>query len=798
MLKKSINRLILGGSLIALLTCTAYIPAMRGGYIWDDDLHVTDNMTLRSFAGLRSIWFEFGAIPQYYPLVHTSFWINYQAGALNPVGYHLVNVVLHAMSAVFLWVVLKQLSIPGAWFAAAVFALHPVHVESVAWISERKNVLSAFFYLSSLLSYLHFYFPGSRLFENKPASQSDTVKKNRNYYILSLFLFTCALLSKTVTASLPAVILVIIWWKRNSIRKRDVKELIPFFIAGVFFGLVTVLMEKMIVGAKGEEWSYSVIERCLIAGRTLWFYAGKLFLPLRLTFIYPRWNIDPGIWWQYMFPLSALAVIGSLWMMRGRIGRGPLAGVLIFAGTLFPALGFIDVYPMRFSFVADHFQYLASIGLITLSVSGLTQFFINRGFYKKHLEYAVYGTLLVALWLLVWNRGAVYKNSEILWRDTLVKNPTSWIALTNMGAILIDRGELDEAYALNSEALEHKPGFAEAHYNLGIICERREMLDEAVEHYTEALRLNPGFFKVYNSLAVVLERQSNYEEAITNYTEALRINPNFAEAHNGLAIVLARQGINEEALLHYNEALRLKPDFAQAHNNMGVLFFKQGRLDEALTHYTEALHLKPDFIEAYFNLGKIHENRGEFEDALGNYTSALRLKPDFAEAYFAIGNILGHQGRFDEAISNYTEALILKPENPDTHNNLAKVLYQKGNTVNSLEHFKEAVRLNPRHLDALNNLAWILATHENPELRDGLEAVRLARQSCELTEYKNPLLLDTLAAAFAEAGNFNEAIKTVQSALSIIESSDQQSLSESIEKRLRLYENNLPYHEISQ
>jgi protein O-mannosyl-transferase len=794
-LKMSANSFILGGCLIILLTCSAYIPAMRGGYIWDDDLHVTENMTLRSFAGLRSLWFEFGAIPQYYPLVHTSFWINYQFGELNPYGYHLVNVILHAASAILLWMVLKRLFIPGAWFIAAVFALHPVHVESVAWISERKNVLSAFFYLSSLLSYLHFFRPGAGSSENKTTLQSEIVKRNWNYYILSLALFLFALLSKTVTASMPAVILLIIWWKQNRIRRREIMEIIPFFIAGIFFGLVTLFMEKAIVGAEGEEWAYSFIERCLIAGRVLWFYAGKLLLPFRLTFIYPRWNIDQGIWWQYLFLLSALAVFGSLWLLRRRIGRGPLAGVLFFAGTLFPVLGFINVYPMRFSFVADHFQYLASIGLITVVMSSLTWSFTRLGFSKRFPGYAVYVMILGVLWLLVWSRGAVYKNSETIWRDTLSKNPTSWIALTNIGALLIERDDLDEAYAFNSEALKHKPDFEEAYYNLGIIFDRRHMLDKAIEYYSEALRLNPGFFKVYNSLAAALERQGKYYEALRNYSEALRINPNFAEAHNGLAIVLARSGKFDEALMHNTEALRLKPDFAQAHNNMGALLLEQGKLDEALVHCTEALHLKPDFVEAYYNRGKIHEHRGEFEDALRNYNEALRLKMDFAEAYFSIGNILGYQKRLDEAISHYAKALSLMPENPDTHNNMARIFYQKGNIVKSIEHFREAVRLNPEHPDALNNLAWILATNENPELRDGLEAVRLVRKLCELTDYNNPLLLDTLAAAFAEAGNFKEAVKTAKSALNIIEISGQQGLFEPIEKRLRLYENKRPYRE---
>ena len=346
---------ILGLFLVAA-TVLAYQPVWHAGFIWDDDVYVTNNLTLRSVDGLRQIWCKLTATPQYYPLVHTSFWLEYHLWGLNPVGYHVVNVLLHALAAILLWRVLVRLQLPGAWLAAGIFALHPVAVESVAWVTERKNVLAAVFYFAAALAYLR-----GRRRERMAESKSGV---SLRWYFLAFALFVAALLSKTTACSLPAAMLLVIWWKRGRIAGRDVWPLLPFFAAGVALGLVTSWLERTHVGAQGPEWAFSFPERCLIAGRAVWFYAGKLFWPANLTFIYPRWQINTGAWWQWIFPVAALAVVAVLWRLRRRIGRGPLVAVLFFGGTLLPALGFTNVYPMRYSFVADHFQYLASVGLI--------------------------------------------------------------------------------------------------------------------------------------------------------------------------------------------------------------------------------------------------------------------------------------------------------------------------------------------------------------------------------------------------------------------------------------------------
>jgi hypothetical protein len=382
--------------LLPALTLLAYLPVWHAGYIWDDDFYVRNNWTLHDLNGLKHIWFDTEATPQYYPLVHTTFWLEYHAWKLDPAGYHIVNVVLHALGAILFWRVLKLLALPGAWLAAALFALHPVNVESVAWITERKNVLSLVFFCAAAWAYLRF------------TAESQSQNRRRAWWCAALLLFVCALLNKTVACSLPPVLLLERWWKKNRLETGDVLPLVPFFIIGLGMGLHTAWLEKHHVGASGAEWSFSLAERCLIAGRALWFYAGKLVWPAPLTFIYPRWQLDAGVWWQWLFPAAALAVVTALWLARKRIGRGPLAAFLFFAITLFPALGFVDVYPFRYSFVADHFQYLACLGPLALAAAG-----IELGLARMTKQTAVPRTiiivaLLASLGTLTWHQCGMY------------------------------------------------------------------------------------------------------------------------------------------------------------------------------------------------------------------------------------------------------------------------------------------------------------------------------------------------------------------------------------------------------
>ncbi|HTS19728.1 MAG TPA: tetratricopeptide repeat protein [Verrucomicrobiae bacterium] len=551
---------------LVLLAFLVYQPVWHAGFIWDDDVHVTENTNLHSPQGLWRIWFEPLADPQYYPFQLTSFWIEYHLWGLRPLGYHIVNVLLHAANAVLIWLVLRQLQIPGAWFAAAIFAVHPVEVESVAWVSELKNLLSTTFYLAAMLAFFR-YRPLTDESQARPASG--------RFAILSLVLFLCALLSKTVACTLPAVLVLLLWWKRGRVKRPDIKVLGPMFLLGISLGLVTMWLERHHVGASGAEWSLSFVQRGLLAGHVLWFYAAKLFWPRALIFIYPHWQIRPGTWWQYLFPLAVLTVLWGLWSLRSRIGRGPLVAVLCFAGTLAPALGFFDVFPFRYSYVADHFQYLACIGLIALAVGTVATVCNRSGPWGRELGAIVVAMVLLILGVSSWQQARIYRDAETVWRDTIAKNPGCWLAHNNLGNILVREGNVSDAIVHYEQALQSKPVYAEAHGNL----------------------------------ANALYREGRIEEAIAHYEQALRSKPDYAEAHCNLGMALARQGRLTEATEHFEQAVRIKPDYATAQYNLGIALGLAGRAGEAIAHLKEAVRIKPDFAQARSALAQMQANR---------------------------------------------------------------------------------------------------------------------------------------------------------------------------------------------
>jgi tetratricopeptide (TPR) repeat protein len=610
------NRTFLAGLLVAL-TLVAYAPTLDAGFIWDDDDYVTENPTLRSADGLRQIWLDYGATPQYYPVVHTSYWLEYQLWGLEPAGYHAVNVLLHTFGALLLWAVLAALGLPAAWFAAAIFAVHPVHVESVAWVTERKNVLSGLFFMASLLAYLRSVGLGRELADERGAVR---------LYTLSLVCFAAALLCKTVTGSLPAVILLLLWWRRGRVGWPDVQSLLPYFLLAVGFGLLTVRLETQHVGAVGWEWDLSFVERVLIAGRALWFYAGKLVWPTQLVFNYPRFEIDVSDFVAWLYPAGAVAVVLAAWASRARIGRGPLVALLIFAGSLFPALGFFDVYPMRYSFVADHFQYLASIGLIALfaalaanAAARISAGSVNRSAnagaepeFQSHgsrpaggrsvPEIVVAGLVLALLTGMTWNQAHVYRDVETLWRDTLAKNPDSWLALGHLGTMAEENGRLDEALEYYRESLRVEPRQHEAHNNLGNLLRLRGEFDEAVASIGRSLAVDPDYAIAYNSLGLVRHDQGEFAEAVRSFERALELDPAFAAAQTNLGITLVAMGDLDAAIAHHRAALEIAPDLVAARTNLASALVERGDLDEAVEQLTRVVELSPDSQLAKRNL----------------------------------------------------------------------------------------------------------------------------------------------------------------------------------------------------
>jgi tetratricopeptide (TPR) repeat protein len=630
------------GGLIVLLVVLAYLPALHGGFIWDDDAYVTNNPLLTVPDGLKQIWFSTKSPSQYFPLTYTVLRFERSLWGLNPVGFHGINILLHAINALLVWQLLKRLSVPGAGLAAALFALHPVQVETVAWITELKSLLSLFFILLTLFCWLEFIGDRSRRF----------------WYGLALGFYALALFSKTTACTLPAALLLILWLKTIPINWRRLAQVAPFMALGLGMGLLTVWWERFHQHTQGRLFSMGLRERLLVASHAPWFYAGKLFWPVNLTFSYPRWTINPANPLAYGWLAAGIVLCIAIYLARRFVGRSVEVAILFYVATLSPLLGFIMLYTFRYTFVADHYQYVASIGLFALAAAGITRACKT----KPQLRLAVGGVLLLTLGWLTWRQAGIYRNPETLWRATLARNPDCSMAHNNLGSWLKDQGRNEEA----------------------------------MEHFRQAVGIDPNNYEALNNLGVALAAQGRFEAAMENFHQALQINPN-----DGVTLV---------------------------------------------------------------SLGIALASRGQFDEAIENFRQAIQIKPNDCDALDNLGTALAAQGRFEDAIKNYRQVLQINPHRPQTFVHLGMVLNRSHQPREAVAQYREALKLDPNLTPALNNLAWILAANPNDDLRNGAEAVRLAEQACELTHHDKPGYLVTLAAAYAEAGRFPEAVATAEKA----------------------------------
>ena len=626
--------LLTAGLIVSVLI--AYLPALNGALLWDDDRHVT-RPDLRGLHGLWRIWFDLPATQQYYPLLHSAFWLEHRFWGDAVLGYHLTNAALHAASACLVVVILRRLSIPGAWLAGFVFALHPVCVEAVAWVSEQKSTLSGFFYLTAALAYLHF-----------------DRSRRRSHYFIAFALFVLALLSKTVTATLPVALPLVFWWQRGRLQwRRDIRPLLPWVAIGAAAGLFTAWVESapQLIGAQGPQYALTWLQRFLLAGRVPWFYIAKILLPWNLMFIYPHWKIDPAEPAQYLFPLAlAAAVAGLIWFAlrtSTALNRGPLAGLLFFLATLFPVLGFLNVYPFRYSYVADHFQYLALLGVIVPASAGLT--ILARKLQAGKLlapnlhvgrvaAVAASTVLLATLGATTFRQSGMYRDYETLFRATLARNP----------------------------------GSAFVHSNLGVILMSSDRETEAVTEFQAAVRLTPDDPDYRVNLGLALSHlPGRMAEAIAEYQAALRIDPHPAAAHLNLGLAFTSlpgrlpDAIDEyrKAIAEYGTAVRDQPDYWEAHFNLGLAYSQMpGHEADAIAEYHAALRMKPDSAMAHFHLGNALHKMDRLSDAIAEYRASLNIEPDVVEVHYEMAYALAQiPGRVPEAIAECQRMLLLKP-----------------------------------------------------------------------------------------------------------------------------------------
>jgi tetratricopeptide (TPR) repeat protein len=566
-----------------------------------------------------------------------------------------------------LYLVLRRLKVPGALLATAIFAVHPVMVESVAWISEQKNTLSAVFYLSAMLVYLEF-----------------DESRRRSRYFTALGLFALGLLTKTVTATLPAALLVIFWWQRGTLSwKRDVLPLAPFFVLGAAAGALTARLERTQIGAEGAAFEISFLERGLIAGRVIWFYLGKLLWPTKLTFIYPRWEIDSAVWWQWLFPAAALGMLVLLWSLR-RVSRGPLAGWLLFVGTLVPVLGFLNVFPFIYSFVADHFQYLASLGIIVLISAGIALGLQRLPQAARYLGVAVCILLVATLSILTWRQSSMYADAIKLFQTTLDRNPNCWMAHNNLGVEYFAIHDLQHAGEHYRASLRINPLNPAALCNLGAALAEQGQLTEAIKKFQAGLQLSPSYSSAYSNLGIALAKAGRLPEAVESFRAAVKYMPEDVQAINNLAVALTNSNRYPEAVALLERAIKLQPDSAQSHEHLANALVRSGQASQAIEQYRLATRLNPSIVKAHFDLGVLLSDMDKNEEAISHFERAVRLAPKVTNIRNVFGNVLRKAGRNKDAIEQYQAALRLEPNSAGVYANLAEALAAVGRTDEAL------------------------------------------------------------------------------------------------------------------
>jgi tetratricopeptide (TPR) repeat protein len=598
----------------------------HAGYIWDDDVYVTRNPLLTAPDGLRRIWFSLDSPSQYVPLTYTVLRVERGLWGLHPAGYHAVNVLLHCLNAVLLWRLLRRLSIPGAWLGAALFALHPVNVESVAWITELKNILSLLFYLLAMRAWVEFI--------------DDTSGRGNRLYLLTLLCAALAVFAKTTACTLPAALALILWLRGQPVDRKRLWQIAPFLALGAAMGTISVWWERHHQYAVGAAFAIGLTSRFLIATRALWFYAGKLIWPVHLAFSYPKWIIHPGDPAAWLWSAATLLLALAVWRTRFIFGRALAVTLLFYAAALSPLLGFIMEYTFRYTFVADHYQYIAAIAPCALAGAAAGKFWRRGPVGMVFLGATAIIALLLTLGLLTRRQCGIYADNETLWRATLAENPGAAIAHNNLAGALLARGNIDEAIVLSREVLEADPDNASAHNNLGYGLFSRGQLDQAIPHFQKALALNPAEPRAYYNLGLTGLDRHDFTNAIAWFQKAIARDPDFAEFWCNLAFALRQTGRAEEAIVADEKAVAINPEYALAHNDLGSLLLQTRRVNEALPHFQRAIELQPGFAEAQYNLAEAMLFLGRRDEAVAHYQMALKIRPNFPPAANRLAQLL--------------------------------------------------------------------------------------------------------------------------------------------------------------
>ena len=821
--------------LIVITVVIIYSNIYYAPFVFDDKKKIVENENIRDLNHFFS--FEQITIPR--NVVFLTFAINYKISGLNVAGYHIVNILIHIINGFLVYflalMIFRKLNktstgldsslclIPFykrsltcsenslmSLFAALIFVAHPIQTQAVTYTIQRMTSMAAMFYLASVFFYLKARFIAQST-NHKPQRKvlltCPPELSSRAGYILSAFCGILALLSKQNTASLPGAILLV-EYLFISRAWQDWKKTIPWFTFSFTLWAISVsyvlglfsnefnssnMLEDISGLTRAEQVSttFSRWQYLCTQFNVLVIYIRLLFLPIHQCFdyLYPYKNgfFDGYTSIAFLF-LTGLTAIGIM-----NIRKRPMISMAVF--WFFITLSVeSSIIPLYAYF--EHRLYLPMFGFAIFASWLLFHLFsTNDNPHRQPWVNLAYIVIIISLGTATYYRNGVLQDKTKIWSDVVSINPENLRAHNNLGTALLEKKKLEEAIFHFNEALRYYPDFTDAHYNLANALEKKGDITEAIFHFNEALKIDTTHVEAHNNLGAVLIKEGRNEEALSHYAEALLIDPDHAEAHNNLGVFLLKNNKLNEALFHFKEALRTNPDNAETHNNMGTILYKEGKLDNAILHYKEALRTRPDYIDAMYNLGDVLYKKGRLDAAGDHYSGILRIDPNHINAHKRLGVILAGQMKYNNAIAHFKEVLRIGPEDADAHYNIGLIMNLQGRIEVSIFEYLEALRLRPNMLEALDNLAWIYATSKDPKYRNAAEAVRLAEKACGLSTREQPLRLDALAAAYAEAGLFEKALHTAQKAIEIAYSGGQLKLAEDIEKRIELYKSGSPFYE---
>jgi tetratricopeptide (TPR) repeat protein len=797
--------------LLALLVLAIFGQTVKFSFVnYDDPSNVYENATVQKGVSIEAVGWAFThtQVANWIPLTTLSHMLDCQIFGLHAGGHHLVNVLLHASNAVLLFLVLRQMT-GRLWrsaFVAAVFAIHPLRAESVAWVSERKDVLSGFFFLMTLGIYV-----------------GQVRQPSRIKYVAMLLCFALGLMAKSMVATLPLVLLLLDYWPLGRWHSRRdlaalVKEKIPLFVLAAAGCMAAALVPGLVVP---ETQRFPLLDRIGNALVSYMFYLRQTILPVGLATAYPMPPNYPPKWEIYLaFVLLGAITAGVLAQSKKRPFL--LTGWLWYFGMLVPVIGIVQISP--YAAYADRYTYLPGIGLAIAATWALADWSAKW----EHRRMIVSAAMIVAIGALSvcgHHQTSFWRNDETLWTRALDCTSSNSLAHFDLGVALFEKGEKEKAIAQYRKALEIQPNYGDASANLGAALLDKGETNEAIALLRKALQSNSNDVRIWNGLGVTLFANGQKEEAATVYRKALEIKPDYAEARCNLGIALFDKGEKEDAIAQYRKALEIDPTYAKAEYNWADALAIEGRVDEAMAHYRKALQIKPDYAYAYYGLGANLSLKQQWPEAIVQFRQALALKPDFAQARQGLGKALLHSGDFDGALACFPQiapnpdvsirwlklggdllqegdleeailcdrqAIKINPRLAEAHADLGLACFERGQVKEAIDFWQQSLKIKPDQPTVQNNLAWVLATTPDPLLRNGTAAIVLAEQADHLNNNGNPFVLHTLAAAYAEGGLYTEATATAQRALQLAQAQKIDDLTTKLPKEIKLYEADQP------